>query len=118
MIERTLRDHLLELFARYPVVTITGPRQAGKTTLCRTALPDLEYVNLERPDVREMASDDPRGFLRRYPEGVIFDEIQRAPPPGAMRITDLVTGETRDYVNPINTPFKPILDTSTFQSCP
>ncbi len=79
MIDRTLRDHLLQLFASYPVVTITGPRQAGKTTLCREALPDLEYVNLERPDLREMATEDPRGFLRRYSEGVIFDEIQRAP---------------------------------------
>ncbi len=79
MISRTLRDHLLQLFASYPVVTITGPRQAGKTTLCREALPNLEYVNLERPDLREMATEDPRGFLRRYSEGVIFDEIQRAP---------------------------------------
>lgn len=79
MIERTLKPHLLALFEKYPVVTVTGPRQAGKTTLCRSAFPDLDYINLERPDLREMAIDDPRGFLHRHGTGVIFDEIQRAP---------------------------------------
>lgn len=79
MIERTLQRQLVTLFEQYPVVTVTGPRQSGKTTLCRNAFPDLAYVNLESPDNREFATDDPRGFLRRYGDGVILDEIQRAP---------------------------------------
>ncbi len=58
---------------------VTGPRQSGKTTLCRAVFPDLDYVNLERPDTRELATDDPRGFLRRYSGGVVLDEIQRVP---------------------------------------
>lgn len=79
MIERILKAHLLALFAQYPVVTVTGPRQAGKTTLCRSTFPELPYVNLESPDVREFAEDDPRGFLARYGDGAILDEIQRTP---------------------------------------
>jgi len=79
MIERTITPHLKELFAQYPVVTITGPRQSGKTTLVRAAFPGLAYVSLEDPDHREFATQDPRGFLRRYGDGVILDEIQRAP---------------------------------------
>ena len=79
MIEREITPSLLELFGRYPFVTLTGPRQSGKTTLCRAAFPNLEYVNLEAPDVREFAQTDPRGFLSRLGEGVVFDEIQRVP---------------------------------------
>ena len=79
MIERTIQKLLVALFEQYPVVTVTGPRQSGKTTLCRNAFPDLDYVNLESPDNREFATDDPRGFLRRYGDGAILDEIQRAP---------------------------------------
>jgi predicted AAA+ superfamily ATPase len=76
---RLLHDPARALFAKYPVLTITGPRQAGKTTLCRDAFPDLAYVNLESPDRREFASGDPRGFLREVADGAILDEIQRAP---------------------------------------
>lgn len=79
LIERIIQPYLLERFQQYPIVTVTGPRQSGKTTLCRTAFPELTYVNLESPDNREFASQDPRGFLRRYGEGVILDEIQKAP---------------------------------------
>lgn len=63
----------------YPVVTVIGPRQSGKTTLVQGVVSGLPYVNLEDLDVREMALMDPRGFLDRYPEGAILDEIQRAP---------------------------------------
>ena len=56
-----------------------GPRQAGKTTLARTVLPEYTYVSLENPDLRQLATEDPRAFLKRYPSHVIFDEIQRAP---------------------------------------
>lgn len=79
MIERTLQAHLRELAGRYPVVTLTGPRQSGKTTLCRMAFPDHAYVSLEAPVQRELAREDPRGFLARYREGVVLDEIQRVP---------------------------------------
>jgi predicted AAA+ superfamily ATPase len=79
MIERTITQQLHVLFDQYPVVTITGPRQSGKTTLCRATFPNLAYVNLESPDNREFAMEDPRGFLRRFADGAIFDEIQRAP---------------------------------------
>lgn len=63
----------------YPVVTITGPRQAGKTTLAKMAFPNMTYVNLEAPDEREFASRDPQGFLAQLPQGAILDEIQRLP---------------------------------------
>jgi uncharacterized protein len=79
MIDRTIEPVLTDLVSKYPVVTITGPRQSGKTTLCRKIFPDLPYVNLESPDTRQYAIDDPRGFLARNASGVILDEIQRAP---------------------------------------
>lgn len=79
MIQRTIEPQLRQLAASYPVVTITGPRQSGKTTLCRKVFPGYGYVNLEAPDIRSYATDDPRGFLAAYQHGVILDEIQRVP---------------------------------------
>ncbi|MCU0616689.1 MAG: ATP-binding protein [Gemmatimonadaceae bacterium] len=79
MILRDATPRLLELAGYYPVVSVTGPRQAGKTTLCRAAFPSLPYVSLEPLDVREFALQDPRGFLAAYPDGAIIDEVQRAP---------------------------------------
>jgi len=79
MIDRAMEPVLKELAAKYPVVTVTGPRQSGKTTLCRKVFPKMPYANLERPDTRDFATTDPRGFLGGYPDGVILDEIQRAP---------------------------------------
>ena len=79
MIERTMAKTARYLWSRYPVVTITGPRQSGKTTLAKSAFPDAEYVNLEIPDVREEALRDARGFMERHRAPVIFDEIQNAP---------------------------------------
>jgi len=67
------------LLSQYPVVTLTGPRQSGKTTLARATRADLPYVTLEDPDTRRFALEDPRGFLAGYPAGAIFDEVQRAP---------------------------------------
>jgi predicted AAA+ superfamily ATPase len=79
MIEREIAGLVRQVFQQYPVVTLTGPRQSGKTTLCRSAFPDMPYVNLEAIDEREAASQDPRGFLSAYPDGAILDEIQRVP---------------------------------------
>lgn len=79
MISRDLSQELLQQLKEYPVVTLLGPRQAGKTTLARELLKDYAYVNLETPDVLAFAQDDPRGFLTQYPDKTIFDEIQRAP---------------------------------------
>lgn len=79
MVPRTLEPKLLALARRFPAVTVTGPRQSGKTTLCRAAFPDKPYVSLEAPDVRQYATEDPRGFLRDHRAGAILDEVQRAP---------------------------------------
>ena len=64
---------------RVALVTVTGPRQSGKTTLCRAAFPGLPHVDLDAPDERKFAESDPRGFLARFPQGAILDEIQRVP---------------------------------------
>ena len=79
MITRDAATRLSELAGYYPVVSVTGPRQSGKTTLCRSTFPDLRYVTLEPLDVREFAVSDPRGFLASVADGAIIDEIQRAP---------------------------------------
>jgi predicted AAA+ superfamily ATPase len=79
MIERLLQPRLLDLATRYPVLTLTGPRQSGKTTLSRMAFPDLPYVSLENPAQRELAQEDPVAFLARYREGAVIDEVQRVP---------------------------------------
>jgi len=79
MIPRKLQTRAQELAGFYPVVAITGPRQAGKTTLCRAAFPDKAYVSLESLDNRDFARHDPRGFLAEYGKGAIIDEIQQAP---------------------------------------
>jgi predicted AAA+ superfamily ATPase len=79
ILERTLSAVLLERARGYPVLTVTGPRQSGKTTLCRQTFPDKPYVTLESLDEREEALHRPREFLARYPGGAILDEVQRAP---------------------------------------
>lgn len=78
-IARTLLPELLRSAASYPVVSILGPRQAGKTTLVKMAFPHKPYVSLEDPDIRSFAIEDPREFLAQYPEGAILDEVQRVP---------------------------------------
>lgn len=79
MLRRTLHRYLVEAAGAMPVVTLTGPRQSGKTTLVRAAFPSLAYASLEDPDVRARALEDPRGFLRAHDDGMIIDEVQRAP---------------------------------------
>ena len=79
MIDRLLKNELLTQLREYPIVTVIGPRQAGKTTLVRSTLPDFDYVTLENPEMRQLAIDDPKAFFKRYPSHVIFDEVQRVP---------------------------------------
>jgi predicted AAA+ superfamily ATPase len=76
---RALEGPLRHLAGKYPVVTVTGPRQSGKSTLCRHVFPDKPYINLEALDHREHARDDPRGFLAGIPDGAILDEAQHVP---------------------------------------
>jgi uncharacterized protein len=78
-IQRQALNVLLQRATLYPVVTVLGPRQSGKTTLCRMAFPDKPYVNLEQPDVREFAQQDPKAFLAQFPDGAVLDEIQNVP---------------------------------------
>ena len=79
MIARQIEERIRTLWTQYPIVTLTGPRQSGKTTLARALLPDADYVNLEAPDVLSEAVHDARGFLRRHPAPAIFDEVHRCP---------------------------------------
>ena len=79
MYERTIEKELKNLAKSYPIVTVIGPRQSGKTTLVRHSFPNKPYANLEAVDTQELATQDPRGFLKRFPEGAILDEIQRCP---------------------------------------
>lgn len=79
MIPRTASQTLLRLAQGYPILAITGPRQSGKTTLAKATFAEKRYISLEDPDERLFASEDPRGFLARFPEGVILDEAQHCP---------------------------------------
>lgn len=79
MIKREAEKKLKELAKGFPVIAITGPRQSGKTTLARACFKDKKYLNLEDPDVLEMANNDPRGLLEQYDDGAIIDEAQRCP---------------------------------------
>ena len=78
-VPRVLESRLTEAAAEMPVVAVTGPRQSGKTTLCRMVFPAHEYVTLEPLDMREFALEDPRGFLAQHPGPAVLDEVQRAP---------------------------------------
>ncbi len=79
MIPRHIEKKLIKAAKQYPVVSVTGPRQSGKTTLVRGAFPEYDYVSLEDPEIRFFAQDDPRGFLQQFHGRVILDEVQRTP---------------------------------------
>jgi hypothetical protein len=79
MVKRIAAKKLIDLAGKFKAVAVTGARQSGKTTLVKNTFTDKPYVNLENPDTRRFAIDDPRGFLSNYPEGAILDEIQRVP---------------------------------------
>ncbi|RMZ50114.1 ATP-binding protein [Flavobacteriaceae bacterium PRS1] len=79
MLNRIIESKLLEMATKFPVIAITGPRQSGKTTLCKKLFKDYRYVSLENPDNKEFALSDPKGFLEEYNDNVIIDEVQNAP---------------------------------------
>lgn len=79
MITRNAEQTIRTLLRGFPLVTLTGPRQSGKTTLARAVFADRPYASLEDPDVRLAAQDDPRSFLGRFPDGAVLDEVQRCP---------------------------------------
>ncbi len=79
MIKRDAEKQLIRLSKTFKLVSLTGPRQTGKTTLVRAVFKDKPYINLENPDTRRFASEDPRGFLDTYPDGAVLDEVQRVP---------------------------------------
>ena len=78
-VERDLTPRLVAAARAAPSITLTGPRQSGKTTLCRAVFPQHPYLSLEAPDVRAFASEDPRAFLAQLPNGAVIDEVQRVP---------------------------------------
>lgn len=79
LINRKIETEIHRLIEFYPVITITGPRQSGKTTLCRNMFPDFAYVNLEDPIIRSQIMADPRKFLDIYPSGLVIDEAHHYP---------------------------------------
>ncbi len=79
MIDRQLAKKIIALRKQFPVLSLTGPRQTGKTTLLKSIYKDLPYVTLEDIDNRTSAIQDPRGFLNNFPKGVVLDEVQNTP---------------------------------------
>ncbi len=79
MLLRQMQDQLEQIRHKVPIITILGPRQAGKTTLAKMVFPEKPYINFEKMDIRSQALEDPEGFLSRYPDGAVFDEIQEVP---------------------------------------
>lgn len=79
MIHRNVKIAIENLLEGFPIVTLTGPRQSGKTTLAKTVFENHAYASLEEPDLRQAANEDPRSFLARFPDGAVLDEVQRCP---------------------------------------
>ena len=78
-IHRAMSEAFIEASQYFPVITLTGPRQSGKSTLLRHIFPSLPYRSMEEPDLRNIAHTDPKGFLASFPDGVIIDEVQHTP---------------------------------------
>ncbi len=95
MYQRILQQQLVELSAQWSVISVTGPRQSGKTTLCKMAFPDYKYVNLERATTRELIRQDIEGYLLNHPNGLIVDEAQNLPE--LFSTLQVVVDEHKDY---------------------
>lgn len=78
-IPRTMSSAIKEAAQYFPVITLTGPRQSGKSTLLRHLYADIPYFSMEDPDIRITVKNDPKGFLSQFPDGVIIDEVQNVP---------------------------------------
>ena len=78
-IHRAMSEAINEASQYFPVITLTGPRQSGKSTLLRHLFPSLPYMTMENPDIRSEAKIDPKGFLDTFTNGVIIDEVQHVP---------------------------------------
>ncbi|MDO4538950.1 MAG: ATP-binding protein [Coriobacteriales bacterium] len=99
MIERTLSSFMLDNAQWFPAVSLTGPRQSGKSTLVQHVFPDYEYVNLEDQNTRNLALADPVGFIRERPSRLIVDEAQRVPELfSAIQVVSDESGSPGQYV--------------------
>ena len=79
LIDRYLKSAIINAAQFFPVLTITGPRQSGKTTLCKNLFSDIPYINLETAHIREQIMQDTVGFLDSYPQGLLIDEAHHYP---------------------------------------
>jgi hypothetical protein len=99
MIKRQLEDKIRKMARKMPIISITGPRQSGKTTLAKSCFPKHAYANLEDLELREMAENDPKKFLGRYKKGVILDEVQHTPKLFSyIQVFSDASGRTGEYV--------------------
>ena len=99
MIERTLSSFVKDNAGWFPIVSVTGPRQSGKSTLVQHVFPDYEYVNLEDEATRNLAQADPAGFIRERPARLVIDEAQRVPELfSAIQVASDASGEPGQYV--------------------
>jgi uncharacterized protein len=101
---RKLEKKLRRWAEQYPVITVTGPRQSGKTTLCRSVFSEYSYCSLEDVDNRIYAKEDPRGFLSEYSDGAIIDEIQHVP--DLVSYIQTLVDEKSDVYNGIQKQFR------------
>ena len=78
-IKRKIESTILEAAKYFPVITVTGPRQSGKTTMLKQIFPHLHYYSLEDLDTRSFAMEDPVRFLHLHEDGMILDEVHNYP---------------------------------------
>lgn len=79
MYTRHLEKLIARLIQKYRCITLVGPRQSGKTTLCKKLFPTFEYFSFESPDIQDLFEYDPRGFLEGISGSAVFDEVQKVP---------------------------------------
>ena len=79
IVDRNIESFVRKVSREYPVITIVGPRQSGKTTLAKKMFPKLPYYSFENPDLTAEIKEDPKGFLNSLTRGAVLDEFQRIP---------------------------------------